>query len=39
MNGDTEDLQNSLGRLTGQNWSKAAELNAIASTGDDPDDD
>ncbi len=39
VNADTEDLQKTLGRLTGQNWVKATKIHAFSSADDDPDDD
>jgi hypothetical protein len=34
MNGDTEDLQKSLARLTGQNWFKTSKLDSSSSASD-----
>jgi hypothetical protein len=39
QNADTEDLQKSLARLTGQNWFKAGKLHSPSSSDDEPDDD
>ena len=39
MNGESEALQDSLGRLTGQHWFKASKLNESSSSNDETDDD
>jgi hypothetical protein len=36
-NGEDEDLQQTLDRLTGQNWLKATKLHTFSSTDEDPD--